>query len=315
MINWFWRSKLQFPSNATRCRKGTASCFWWETFCCHGGSEGWVFLFYTTIHNTEWTGTTGHLITFTLYHNPTCFKFLLSNTNTYSTYSYLSFMCVNRQKCGFHRNICKSFEYICPLYASMYRLHNSSTDRASSDSTDVFTWFVLVDFITLNVNDWWWFLCVFFTKKQKLVKQLPLENICLETDSPALGPEKQVKSSFFPPQTKIKVLKSPQKTRILQLKPAIFLIRIYHLNTLSFVPPLMSYPFCSVSWMQVRNEPRNICISAEYISKIKGVSLQTVMEVTTQNALRLFPKLKSALRPWLKSRGLNQCHIYCLWTI
>uniref|UniRef100_A0A3P9PUQ7 TatD DNase domain containing 3 n=1 Tax=Poecilia reticulata TaxID=8081 RepID=A0A3P9PUQ7_POERE len=75
-------------------------------------------------------------------------------------------------------------------------------------------------------------------KKQKLVKQLPLENICLETDSPSLGPEKQV-----------------------------------------------------------RNEPRNICVSAEYISKVKGVSLETVMEVTTQNALRLFPKLKSAIRP------------------
>ncbi|AWP16140.1 putative chaperone activity of bc1 complex-like mitochondrial [Scophthalmus maximus] len=69
--------------------------------------------------------------------------------------------------------------------------------------------------------------------EQKLVKQLPLENICLETDSPALGPEKQV-----------------------------------------------------------RNEPRNISVSAEYISRIKGVSLDKVMEVTTQNALQLFPKLK-----------------------
>lgn len=73
------------------------------------------------------------------------------------------------------------------------------------------------------------------------------------------------------------------------------------------VKPICFVKVCSVPYsllylhrfpvLQVRNEPKNICVSAEYISKIKGVSVETVMEVTTQNAVRLFPKLKSVIRP------------------
>ncbi|XP_056301447.1 putative deoxyribonuclease tatdn3 isoform X2 [Danio aesculapii] len=70
-------------------------------------------------------------------------------------------------------------------------------------------------------------------QRANLIRQIPLEHVCLETDSPALGLDKHV-----------------------------------------------------------RNEPSNIAISSEYIAKVKGVSSDVVMEVTTQNALRLFSKLK-----------------------
>ncbi|XP_038946528.2 putative deoxyribonuclease TATDN3 isoform X3 [Rattus norvegicus] len=73
--------------------------------------------------------------------------------------------------------------------------------------------------------------------QQKLVKQLPLSSLCLETDSPALGPEKLT-----------------------------------------------------------RNEPCNISIAAEFIAQVKGISVEEVREVTTQNAFKLFPKLQYLLQ-------------------
>ncbi|KAJ8270674.1 hypothetical protein GJAV_G00117880 [Gymnothorax javanicus] len=70
-------------------------------------------------------------------------------------------------------------------------------------------------------------------ERVKLIKQIPLEHICLETDSPALGPEKRV-----------------------------------------------------------RNEPKNIALACAHIAKLKGVPPERVLEAATQNALRLFPRIK-----------------------
>ncbi|KAJ7422994.1 putative deoxyribonuclease TATDN3 [Pitangus sulphuratus] len=47
---------------------------------------------------------------------------------------------------------------------------------------------------------------------------------------------------------------------------------------------------------QVRNEPKNIYIAAEYVAKIKGIPVEEVVEVTTRNALKVFPKLQNFLR-------------------
>ncbi|XP_077669893.1 putative deoxyribonuclease tatdn3-A isoform X2 [Eretmochelys imbricata] len=74
-------------------------------------------------------------------------------------------------------------------------------------------------------------------QRAKLIRQIPLENICLETDSPSLGPKKEE-----------------------------------------------------------RNEPEKIRIACQYIAAVKGLSVETVCEVTTCNALKLFPKVHQRLK-------------------
>ena len=67
------------------------------------------------------------------------------------------------------------------------------------------------------------------SQKQKLVRALPLTALALESDSPALGPDRQI-----------------------------------------------------------RNEPANLTYAIEYIAKIKGEREETVQEVTSYNAQKLF---------------------------
>ncbi|XP_069464641.1 putative deoxyribonuclease tatdn3-A [Ambystoma mexicanum] len=69
-------------------------------------------------------------------------------------------------------------------------------------------------------------------QREKIIRQIPLENICLETDSPSLGPNKEE-----------------------------------------------------------RNIPENVRISCQYIADVKGLSPETVCEITSKNAMCLFPKI------------------------
>ncbi|BFZ11948.1 hypothetical protein BsWGS_14987 [Bradybaena similaris] len=40
------------------------------------------------------------------------------------------------------------------------------------------------------------------------------------------------------------------------------------------------------------NEPSNVCISCEHIARIKNVDVEQVRHITTENAIKVFPKLK-----------------------
>lgn len=44
------------------------------------------------------------------------------------------------------------------------------------------------------------------------------------------------------------------------------------------------------------NQPANVAVAAAELARIKGLSIEEVAQATTRNALRLFPRLKPALR-------------------
>ena len=49
-------------------------------------------------------------------------------------------------------------------------------------------------------------------------------------------------------------------------------------------------------YLQVRNVPANVNISCEWIAQIKKISMEEVKEITTQNAVKLFPALAKFVR-------------------
>jgi len=87
---------------------------------------------------------------------------------------------------------------------------------------------------------------------------------------------------FSIPASVARTDKNPQKEKLVQTVPLDRLLLETDSPTLS--PNL-----------EERNEPKNVALSCEYIARIKGLDVETVAKATTQNALRLFPKLKSFL--------------------
>lgn len=109
----------------------------------------------------------------------------------------------------------------------------------------------------------------------EIMKEMEVKKVILHAfDGKASFATQAVEYGYFfsiPPS----VVRSQQKRKLVKT------VKLESLLLESDAPVLSPDP-------KARNEPKNVVISAQEISRIKGVSLEEVAEKTTQNALRLF---------------------------
>ncbi|KAM9608563.1 LOW QUALITY PROTEIN: putative deoxyribonuclease tatdn3-A [Morphnus guianensis] len=110
---------------------------------------------------------------------------------------------------------------------------------------------------------------------QKLIKQIPLENICLEIDSPSLTPNRPLKNM------------------------ALFLLitsseRNWERQAVTKYLVFLSSKSSNVSQAWERNEPEKIRIVCQHTAAVKSISVEGVFEVTTKMR-KLFPKVNQPL--------------------
>ncbi len=97
--------------------------------------------------------------------------------------------------------------------------------------------------------------------KQEFIKQVPLENLVLETDSPYFIPEPLLSHSNG--LNKVKEFAREKS-------------------------PVESSRQGGESGNPISNEPKNLKLIAEFITRLKQTTLDSVTDITTQNALKLF---------------------------
>ncbi|XP_025103954.1 putative deoxyribonuclease TATDN3 isoform X2 [Pomacea canaliculata] len=111
-----------------------------------------------------------------------------------------------------------------------------------------------------------------------LLKELGASKVLLHAfDGKAASAQVGVDAGFFF-SVPASICRSPQKEKLVAKVP------ISHLMLETDSPAL------SPTKME-RNVPSNIAISWEYVAKIKKLTVPTVKEMTTENAIRLFPKI------------------------